>query len=424
MAPKSSAIPASTRRAKRIIQSPSSSSGGSTPVVTPANVPASDRSLRTRNNKAPIPLDDSEVEENTSDEEAEEEDAEGEIEEEEEDAEGEVEEGGDVEMGATHTDVERSRLSSAIASEDIPLDDEEEDEDAEGEEDDESAPPSKISNTPASVPKIKLKFGASTSSTPGGSEKRPGRPAGKKGAKKVKRVAEDEFAESDDELLLRDDESIMSSRRSLSPTKMTARQRAKGNKDLQETLLQLPNEVSGKKVILTEAERIQKREETARRRKRQTEQKLQDEQDETINRLLRAQTSKSRSKLDQPSPGMDGELHSGQVSPSRKVPSNPSNMIRWSSTINKDGEIQLRVGAPKEKDHWISLRPEAYTEPSQSVIKPEQAEVQPRDSRVKCDAPGCEKDRKYRSTKKFEVGGCSLPHLKAVEATLQSATQV
>ncbi|OCF76863.1 hypothetical protein I204_02571 [Kwoniella mangroviensis CBS 8886] len=411
MAPKPTAIPSSARRAKRIIQSPSgSSSEASTPAAT-ANVPvpASDRSLRARNNlKRPVPPDDSEVEEVTSEEEelVEVDEEEGE---EEAEAEGDEDADGDVDM-------ERSRLSSAVASEDIPLDDE----DAEGEEEEEEEiedSPSKSTsiasaNASSSALKLKFKIGGGASST-NSAEKRPGRAAAKKSAKKVKKVAEDEFAESDDELLLfgegadgdEDAEgSIISSRRSISPTKMTARQRAKGNKDLQETLLQLPNEVSGKKVILTEAERLQKREETARRRKRQTEQKLQDEQDETINRLLRAQTSKSRSKLDQPSPALgEGELTaSGQASPS-KQPS--SNMIRWSSTLTKDGDILLRVGAPKEKEDWISLTPAGEEGKDKLIVR----EI------PTCGVVGCAKKRIYRSTKNFDIGGCSLDHLKAVE---------
>ncbi|WVQ69182.1 uncharacterized protein L199_007398 [Kwoniella botswanensis] len=412
MAPKPTAIPTSARRAKRIIQSPSgSSSEASTPAAT-ANVPvpASDRSLRARNTlKRPVPPDDSEVEEVTSEEEevVEVDEEEGEEEEEaDEDADGD----GDVDM-------ERSRLSSAVASEDIPLDDE----DAEGEEEEEEeledSPSKSTSNASAnassSALKIKFKIGGGASST-NSAEKRPGRAAAKKSAKKVKKVADDEFAESDDELLLfgegadgdEDAEgSIISSRRSISPTKMTARQRAKGNKDLQETLLQLPNEVSGKKVILTEAERLQKREETARRRKRQTEQKLQDEQDETINRLLRAQTSKSRSKLDQPSPALgEGELTaSGQASPSKKQPL--SNMIRWSSTLTKDGDILLRVGAPKEKDDWISLTPAGKEGKDRLMVR----EI------PTCGVVGCANKRIYRSTKNFDIGGCSLDHLKAVE---------
>jgi hypothetical protein len=93
-----------------------------------------------------------------------------------------------------------------------------------------------------------------------------------------------------------------SSRRSTSPSKLTARQRAKGNKDLQDTLIALPNgesrrfvvytqlktsrvDAPGKKPIpiMTEAEKGQKKEEMARRRKRQTEQKLQDEQVSSLN---------------------------------------------------------------------------------------------------------------------------------------------
>lgn len=59
---------------------------------------------------------------------------------------------------------------------------------------------------------------------------------------------------------------------------MTARQRAKQNKDLQDTLISLPDGQPKIKPVLTEAERLQKREEMARRRKRQNEQRLQDEQ--------------------------------------------------------------------------------------------------------------------------------------------------
>ncbi|WWD07746.1 hypothetical protein V865_005848 [Kwoniella europaea PYCC6329] len=408
MAPKPTAIPTAARRAKRIIQSPSgSSSEASTPAATVNDpVPASDRSLRARNTlKRPVPPDDSEVEEVTSEEE---EVVEVDEEEGEEEAEGDEDADGDVDM-------ERSRLSSAVASEDIPLDDE----DAEGEEEEEEledSPSKSTSNASAnassSALKIKFKIGGGASST-NAAEKRPGRAAAKKSAKKVKKVAEDEFAESDDELLLfgegadgdEDAEgSIISSRRSISPTKMTARQRAKGNKDLQETLLQLPNEVSGKKVILTEAERLQKREETARRRKRQTEQKLQDEQDETINRLLRAQTSKSRSKLDQPSPALgEGELTaSGQASPSKQI---SSNMIRWSSTLTKDGDILLRVGAPKEKEDWISLTPAGEEGKDRLMVR----EI------PTCGVVGCANKRIYRSTKNFDIGGCSLDHLEAVE---------
>lgn len=81
-------------------------------------------------------------------------------------------------------------------------------------------------------------------------------------------------------------------RAQVSPAKMTARQRSKQNKDVGEELIQLPNRewqsckpqaltitevTSSRKQILTDAEKAQKKEETARRRKRQLDQKLEDE---------------------------------------------------------------------------------------------------------------------------------------------------
>lgn len=87
---------------------------------------------------------------------------------------------------------------------------------------------------------------------------------------------------------------------SKSPTKMTARQRAKGNKDLQEGLLVLEEGAllyrkrphndygmltvardaapSSRALVLTEQEKLERKEEASRRRRRQVEQKLQDEQ--------------------------------------------------------------------------------------------------------------------------------------------------
>lgn len=94
----------------------------------------------------------------------------------------------------------------------------------------------------------------------------------------LKAEADTSDAESDDEF--REDES-----RATSPSKMTARQRAKREKELgedegliDEGLMSLPDGQVKVKPILTEAERLQKREEMARRRKRQNEQRLQDEQ--------------------------------------------------------------------------------------------------------------------------------------------------
>ena len=199
-------------------------------------------------------------------------------------------------------------------------------------------------------------------------------------------------------------------------------------------------DAQGKKLILTEAERLQRREETARRRKRQSEQRLQDEQvgqrhdrsirhlahptsrpnrsselilhllqDSTINRLLRAQTGRSRAKLDGPSPVPSSDpvqstsAETQYISSSRRRQPLPKNgMIRWVSSMSGD-DVILRVGLPIEKETWLAGRTG-------------NEKVDQRDMSGICGVAGCEESRKYRSTRRFEVGGCCLQHLKAVEA--------
>ncbi len=55
----------------------------------------------------------------------------------------------------------------------------------------------------------------------------------------------------------------------------------------------MDSEGQGKKLVLTEAERLQRREETARRRKRQSEQRLQDEQVSSTSHYIKP-TSRSK----------------------------------------------------------------------------------------------------------------------------------
>ncbi|KAK8847351.1 hypothetical protein IAR55_005208 [Kwoniella newhampshirensis] len=419
MAPKATpAIPSATRRAKRVIESASPSPSAS---PTPSPPPPT----RTRGVKRPAPPPESESEEfedeDVEGEDEDVEDAEGEDEEEEEEEElgaGEEEDGMESQEG---NDVGPSRVSSMPPSEDVEM------------QDDSPSPspsPSVVTTTTAPTSALKIKFkvnpaiaasntAASVSASSSGG--RPSRATAKKGAKKSKKIAEEALEDSDDELLLRDDDEAaeddgMSSRRSVSPSKLTARQRAKGNKDLQETLLQLPNELTGKKqLVLTEAEKQERREETARRRKRQSEQKLQDEQDQTINRLLRAQTSKSRSKLDNPSPALDSGGPSSHPSPTRRVPATPGSMIRWVSTVSNDGDVVIRVAAPKEKDEWLGL------DSGEKVEKEEEEDVVEMEKKPDmgiCNVIGCGEKRKYRSVMQFEMGGCCLDHLKSVESGL------
>ncbi|WVQ73850.1 hypothetical protein IAR50_003431 [Cryptococcus sp. DSM 104548] len=185
---------------------------------------------------------------------------------------------------------------------------------------------------------------------------------------------------------------------SSSPSKMTARQRAKGNSDLQDHLLVLEEAPSARALVLTEQEKLERKEEASRRRRRQIEQRRQDEQDETINRLLRAQTSRSRAKIDD-----DIDPSTGNPSPSRRIHAPPEGMVRWTSKMGQDGAVVMSVGVPKGKEEWLQLG-----------VPP----VELRRDVGMCSAPGCGEKRKYRSVKVFEKGGCSMAHLKAVEAAL------
>ncbi|ODO06293.1 hypothetical protein L198_01525 [Cryptococcus wingfieldii CBS 7118] len=200
---------------------------------------------------------------------------------------------------------------------------------------------------------------------------------------------------------------------SSSPSKMTARQRAKGNSDLQDHLLVLEEgrftlactlctddtpARPTRALQLTEQEKIERKEEASRRRRRQIEQRLQDEQDETINRLLRAQTSRSRAKIDD-----DNDPSTGNPSPSRRIQAPPEGMVRWTSKMGKEGAVVMSVAVPTGQERWLDMGA-----PS----------VEPKKDERMCNAPGCGEKRKYRSLKVFEKGGCSMAHLETVEAAL------
>jgi Ino eighty subunit 2 len=75
----------------------------------------------------------------------------------------------------------------------------------------------------------------------------------------------------------------------------------------------------------------------------------------------------------------------------------------------RDGEVVLRVAAPKGKEEWISLEPTEF-----KAVDEEEGKGKKGVGVARCDVPGCQERRKYRSTRKLEVGGCSLEHLRAV----------
>lgn len=84
-------------------------------------------------------------------------------------------------------------------------------------------------------------------------------------------------------------------------------------------------------------------------------------------------------------------------------------MIRWVSSIVGE-EVVLRVAAPKGKDEWIAVAGKGQKSAGKPI----------RNVAGICGVDGCQERRKYRSTTRFEVGGCSMEHLKKVEMELQS----
>lgn len=67
----------------------------------------------------------------------------------------------------------------------------------------------------------------------------------------------------------------------------------------------------------------------------------------------------------------------------------------------------MAVSVMEGNEKWLEL-----------PAAPERTAAAKENSEGRCGAKGCSEKRKYRSTKKFDVGGCSLPHLKEVEAAL------
>uniref|UniRef100_A0A060T6P7 ARAD1C21912p n=1 Tax=Blastobotrys adeninivorans TaxID=409370 RepID=A0A060T6P7_BLAAD len=101
-------------------------------------------------------------------------------------------------------------------------------------------------------------------------------------------------------------------------TRMTARQRAKfttADSGLNEDLLELPPEPSKKKRELTEEEMQLKRAELARRRKNLSDKRLEEEKQETIDKLLKKRAHKGRSK----EPGDDDGAAASNVHRSRLI---------------------------------------------------------------------------------------------------------
>jgi Ino eighty subunit 2 len=81
-------------------------------------------------------------------------------------------------------------------------------------------------------------------------------------------------------------------------------------------------------------------------------------------------------------------------------------MIRWTSRIVNGSDVLNSVAVPAGKEQWIDMKDQNAPPPGS------------RDVSGLCAVEGCGKKRIYRSTKRFEIGGCSMDHLKTVEMGL------
>jgi hypothetical protein len=121
--------------------------------------------------------------------------------------------------------------------------------------------------------------------------------------------------------------------------------------------------------------------------------------------------------------------------PSSRVLPFDASKIRYISKI-VDGVMRTTVSVAEGKESWLELDPSVSTLssvrntslfPSQSAAVNNSnaqngvfsTQKEKRDVRARCAVPGCEQNRKYRSIRKFELGGCSLNHLQLVEADLK-----
>ncbi|CAG8457124.1 5851_t:CDS:2 [Paraglomus occultum] len=171
---------------------------------------------------------------------------------------------------------------------------------------------------------------------------------------------------------------------------MTKRQRAKLNENYQPDLLQLPMAESTRKKHLTEEEIALRKSEIARRRKHQSIQRAEQDKMDTINRLLKKQNTKRRSK-DQD----DIDNQEGQSNTARKLPPPPPLPTSYRYINSKEGSLlSIPIGYECPIPFIKEIR---YPPP----IPP-------------CSVPGCSNPKKYRSAKTHE-NACSMEHLKLID---------
>ncbi|KDQ10962.1 hypothetical protein BOTBODRAFT_57715 [Botryobasidium botryosum FD-172 SS1] len=318
---------------------------------------------------------------------------------------------------------------------DVPPE-EEDDEEAEGEEDELAASsdaepdatssqadmdldepePSRTPLKPSLPIKFKLKLGGLGLSarsigtlTPTPSE---GGPSNSKRDEDFESEEEDELGDEDAQADADEDEidpdDMDENASVISTSRMTARQAALSASGFEVQHVELTQAPSRKKKFLNEAELALRRSETARKRKHQTEKKLEDDKTETINRLLKKQSARTRSKKEQhpvdPDTGAASAGPSGPLRPAVYTP--PS--YRWISTSRDptgaaDGQPNMTMSFSIPPELLPSTLPLTTAPPVSPAAVP------------KCAAPGCGNLRKYKLVGDMERGACGLECFKILK---------
>ncbi|KAF8603317.1 hypothetical protein BDV93DRAFT_442474 [Ceratobasidium sp. AG-I] len=166
-------------------------------------------------------------------------------------------------------------------------------------------------------------------------------------------------------------------------------------------------EAPSRKAQRTEAEMALRRSETARKRKHQDAQRLEDEKTETINRLLKKQSAKTRNKklleasVDEA--GLPVDNSTGAVPENRTtIP-----CYRWVSS-SKEASVALSFSLPSVAN---GLQTDGETT---SFVASQPPVVRPT---ATCAVSGCTLERKYRlaGAADFEKGACGMDHLKLLK---------
>ncbi|KAG8746460.1 hypothetical protein FRC10_004899 [Ceratobasidium sp. 414] len=187
-------------------------------------------------------------------------------------------------------------------------------------------------------------------------------------------------------------------------SKLTARQAALVTGGSAMNHVMLP-EAPSRKAQRTEAEIALRRSETARKRKHQDAQRLEDEKTETINRLLKKQSVKARNKkaLETPVGEPTADDVANLVVDNRPVVP----CYRWVSS-SKDAPTALTFSLPDTaNDPLFVAENHVQVAPSQSTIRPPAI----------CAVTGCTAQRTYRlpGAPDFETGACGMDHLKLLK---------